>query len=1322
MADLATPDPDHREEVRFDYRKDVRFAVVMYGGVSLAIYINGVAQELLRMVKSTAPSPDAQSHRESQGVARALPRNKDGEPCGTEKIYRKLSYLVDDPDHRRTFRQTLRKGREFAARWQPSKTDIRVRFMVDVLAGTSAGGINSIYLAKALANDQNIDDLKNLWVSEGDIHVLLNDSASLQGTSLGRQKPPQSLLNSRRMYLKLLDALDAMDAKDKENPPRDVGVCLEGKVWANGERKRSRLVDELDLYITATDIRGLALPIRLADGVVYERRHKNVFHFKYMTPDATGINVNEFEKKLNPFLAFAARTTSSFPFAFEPVRLADIRDLLEHSEEHRAEKDKFEPKSDLLRKFFQNNLTHDVDFGLVNYDLRSFADGGYLDNKPFSHATNALTRRTPYVPVDRKLIYIEPAPEHPERQVQPNEPPDAIQNVMAALDLPRYETIREDIQAVLKRNRLIERVNSLASEIEGDIETYNDRTQKQKQPKLSEATLRVVETLPEDSRKEILARLVPEIELSTPTQAVLETLPKEIQLKFLKQLRPEAQPSVPWQLWDTLLMPDMAALLGIHYLPYRRLRISALTDEIAKLTAAIRGFDEESDLFTAVRALVRTWRKQTYGDASDSQELQGGLTLNHFLNKFDLAYRMRRLNFLVGKIDELLGVINYLCRVEEDQLKTDGESGSRVIEEDRLQSEQKSASQLSEDELWSHRLEKSKKLREFVRKVERHQPAKTFNSEDFDFWRWTVRNPAYAVSALLYLKRELNQQFVKLRSFGRDLRRRSDHAPDSSAQPLGSSTREYRSKIEEYRNKVGALGITEEHLKLILGERINGNNLDINDQFSIECLHYDDVTQRAEALWNESANPASFLNKNPDPARNLTDLQKKFRDAADYLQALINSVLTPVGARTRQLLNLDQKGAEPKPGESSSPKVDDDPSRPNASSLGENRPSRPLADAEHLDTPFALTVRAYLGWYFDHFDDYDQVSFPIYFETEAGESDIIEVIRISPEDAPSLINEKNDARRRTKLAGTKLGNFSAFLDGAWRVNDIMWGRLDGAERLIKAMLPDEKDRDIRDALTREAHETILAEELSPAAQADLAVLLGEALVRRKAGLSVSDAIDRIIKPVDDELVKQRLTNVMTTCLQGHELYAFMRDYYEVNRKFEPEPTLKVLGRATRVIGGMLDDISKKHNAENKATRWVSRVGQIFLGLVEVSVPDSLVSLLFRHTLKLLYFFEVVLLLAATFLISTPEVTNFAWKLLLLTVAVHFAIFVLRDYIRGKRFWRWLPLYVLAIVVVLLAVIGGGDLLRQNWSGKVLAAWQVVANFWASARAWVAQLF
>jgi hypothetical protein len=39
---------------KIDFTQETRFAVVMYGGVSLAIYMNGVAQELLKLVRATA--------------------------------------------------------------------------------------------------------------------------------------------------------------------------------------------------------------------------------------------------------------------------------------------------------------------------------------------------------------------------------------------------------------------------------------------------------------------------------------------------------------------------------------------------------------------------------------------------------------------------------------------------------------------------------------------------------------------------------------------------------------------------------------------------------------------------------------------------------------------------------------------------------------------------------------------------------------------------------------------------------------------------------------------------------------------------------------------------------------------------------------------------------------------------------------------------------------------------------------------------------------------------------------------------------------------
>ena len=42
-----------------------------------------------------------------------------------------------------------------------------------MIAGTSAGGINGVYLAKALAHNLSQDALRNLWMEKGDINGLL---------------------------------------------------------------------------------------------------------------------------------------------------------------------------------------------------------------------------------------------------------------------------------------------------------------------------------------------------------------------------------------------------------------------------------------------------------------------------------------------------------------------------------------------------------------------------------------------------------------------------------------------------------------------------------------------------------------------------------------------------------------------------------------------------------------------------------------------------------------------------------------------------------------------------------------------------------------------------------------------------------------------------------------------------------------------------------------------------------------------------------------------------------------------------------------------
>jgi hypothetical protein len=53
--------------------QEVRLAIVLYGGVSLAVYINGVVQELLRLVRATSDRPVAHSAGCERWQSRRLP-------------------------------------------------------------------------------------------------------------------------------------------------------------------------------------------------------------------------------------------------------------------------------------------------------------------------------------------------------------------------------------------------------------------------------------------------------------------------------------------------------------------------------------------------------------------------------------------------------------------------------------------------------------------------------------------------------------------------------------------------------------------------------------------------------------------------------------------------------------------------------------------------------------------------------------------------------------------------------------------------------------------------------------------------------------------------------------------------------------------------------------------------------------------------------------------------------------------------------------------------------------------------------------------------
>lgn len=564
-----------------EYSQEIRFAIVMYGGISLAIYINGVAQELLHLVRATAPA----NHPDTDG--QNLAKYADSELTGSEKVYRKLGQMLvrgkDPLDLSVT--SPKQEGGNQAIGQEPAA--IRTRFVVDILSGSSAGGINAVFLAKALANDQPLRDLESLWVEEGEMAVLINDRDSLSKTNLKVQDPPKSLLNSRRMYWQLLDALDGMEAVTRSSVTGSTNM------------------EELDLFVTATDMAGQIIKLQLADRTVQERRHRKVFHFVFSA--GNGQTLNDFIAANNPFLAFAARATSAHPAAFEPMTLGGIDQILQRH-------DKYSEKSDVRavnpgwHKFYDEYLRAGDGKGPLNlsdqalqklsaeFAKRPFNDGGVLDNQPFSHTLDTLGKHHSNFPTVRKLLYIEPAPEH--TKADPDQPtPDFAANAWLSLStLPRYEPIREHLQRVLDRNRLIERVENITEGMEEDIKV---------------------------ARKEGVT------------------------------LKP-----LTIQEFRNANLADMIDRNGFGWASYQRLRVAETTDELVRLVCRTLGFDEDSDHFTTVRQVIRGWRDGRYlpnvrPEEQPSDDSQKKLTQTAFLMDFDLLWRLRRLRFLMSKIDAL---------------------------------------------------------------------------------------------------------------------------------------------------------------------------------------------------------------------------------------------------------------------------------------------------------------------------------------------------------------------------------------------------------------------------------------------------------------------------------------------------------------------------------------------------------------------------------------------------------------------------------------------------------------------------------------------
>ena len=117
-------------------QKELRIALVCYGGVSLAVYMHGVTKEIWKLARAS----------------RAF--HEEGAPSGpVEQVYHDLL--------------------ENIARTH----QLRLRMLPDILTGASAGGINAVFLAQAIYSGQSLEPLTALWLENADVEKLLDPEA-----------------------------------------------------------------------------------------------------------------------------------------------------------------------------------------------------------------------------------------------------------------------------------------------------------------------------------------------------------------------------------------------------------------------------------------------------------------------------------------------------------------------------------------------------------------------------------------------------------------------------------------------------------------------------------------------------------------------------------------------------------------------------------------------------------------------------------------------------------------------------------------------------------------------------------------------------------------------------------------------------------------------------------------------------------------------------------------------------------------------------------------------------------------------------------------
>ena len=368
--------------------QELRLALVFNGGVSLAVWMGGVAKELDRFRCALA---------------------RDGEELGP---YRDLLDAL------------------------------RSELVTDVIAGTSAGGINGALLAYVVANGKSLEcaganairdtwreigSIQNLLAEEGEARSAFNDKVLFRGCA--------------KVFAQLKDAQPDLGAEAS---------------------RRVRLT------VTATDSDGYPLSVDEVAG----RDHRLAMRFRHVErpsgdelrlsgelvaavaqvagPSALGTwpfpaapSPRDLDGEAAPaLLARAARTTASFPIAFGPSTLP-----LDWTTDALSDDPGGLTATPRMDGVLETRGGKPFDPGPGPKSSRFAIDGGLWDNSPFSAVLRAIDRTPSDRDVARRVTYVV-ATSDPPPKAAAQQAPGLVASVTQAVALPANVAFANDLERI----------------------------------------------------------------------------------------------------------------------------------------------------------------------------------------------------------------------------------------------------------------------------------------------------------------------------------------------------------------------------------------------------------------------------------------------------------------------------------------------------------------------------------------------------------------------------------------------------------------------------------------------------------------------------------------------------------------------------------------------------------------------------------------------------------------------------------------------------------------------------------------------------------